>query len=270
MLIFKDQCGREIQLKDFPLRIVSTVPSQTELLCSLGLENNIVGITAYCVHPKNLLADKENIGGTKDLQIEKIQKLKPDLIISNKEENVRQQIEKLAKTIPVWVSDVETLEQGLDLISEIGDLTGRKIEAEDLLTQIYIEKKVLKKTPSLRTLYFIWKDPFMAAGTSTYIGDILDFNGLKNIAPTNEERYPQMAFDKLEDFDPELILLTSEPYAFSTKEAHELALKFPNALVKIVDGEMFTWYGSRVLLAMKYFQKLSKELRLHFQVGVKN
>lgn len=270
MLIFKDQCGREIQLQDFPLRIVSTVPSQTELLCSLGLENNIVGITAYCVHPKNLLFDKPVIGGTKDLQIEQILKLKPDLIIANKEENVKPQIEKLAETIPVWISDVETLEQGLDLISKIGDITGKKIEAEDLLTQIYIEKKVLKKTPPLRTLYFIWKEPFMTAGKSTYIGDILDFNGLKNSAPTNEERYPQIAFDKLEDLDPELILLTSEPYSFSTKEAHELAVKFPNALVKIVDGEMFTWYGSRVLLAMKYFQKLTTELRLKFPSRVEN
>lgn len=270
MLNFKDQCGREIQLKDFPLRIISTVPSQTELLCSLGLENNIVGITAYCVHPKNLLADKQVIGGTKDLQIEQILKLEPDLIIANKEENVKQQIEKLAETIPVWISDVETLEQGLDLISEIGELTSRKLEAEKLLSLIISEKELIEKAPLLKTLYFIWKDPFMAAGNSTYIGNVLNFNGLQNIAPTNVERYPQMAFDKLNDFDPELILLTSEPYSFNTKEAHELALKFPNALVKIVDGEMFTWYGSRVLLAMKYFQKLTTELRLKFPSRVEN
>lgn len=264
MMIFKDQCAREVQLKDYPLRIVSTVPSQTELLVDLGLENQIVGITAYCVHPKNLLKEKIIIGGTKDLQIHRILDLKPDLIIANKEENVKDQILELSEHVPVWISDVETLDHGLDLIGKLGALTGKKTEAENLLLEIKRSWPSLSTIKPLKTLYFIWKNPFMAAGNSTYIGNILKFNGLENIATDSRERYPQIPLEEMENMDPDLILLTSEPYSFSAKEAHNLAKKFPKAMVKIVDGEMFTWYGSRILLALKYFGKLRNELQLHF------
>ncbi len=265
MLKFKDQCQREVLLQDFPLRIVSTVPSQTELLCDLGLEKQLVGITAYCVHPKNLLSEKTIIGGTKNLNIDLIRNLKPDLIIANKEENIKEQIEDLSQGIPVWISDVENFDQGLELISEIGKLTNTIEQAKLILKSI---KKELPKTEiqrPLKTLYFIWKNPFMLAGNSTYIGNMVEFNGLQNIAPKTEDRYPQIAFDKLKELDPELILLTSEPYSFKSLEAHEIAQVFPNALVKIVDGEMFTWYGSRMVLAMKYFSSLQKGIQLYFK-----
>lgn len=264
MMKFKDQCGREVLLKDFPLRIISTVPSQTELLCALGLEKQVVGITAYCVHPKNLLSEKTIIGGTKNLNIEQIRNLKPDLIIANKEENIKEQIEELEREIPVWISDVENLDQGLELISEIGKLCNKLEQAEYVLGRIKENIPQTKIQKPLKTLYFIWKNPYMIAGSSTYIGNMMEFNGLQNIAPHKGERYPQIAFDKLKELKPELILLTSEPYSFKSKEAQEMAQIFPNALVKIVDGEMFTWYGSRMILAMSYFQKLQKELDLYF------
>lgn len=264
MLKFIDQCSRELILNEFPKRIVSTVPSQTELLCDLGLEDRIVGITGYCVQPAHLLSEKTVIGGTKDLQIDKILSLKPDLIIANKEENIREQIEKLSAKIPVWISDVESLDQGLDLISKIGELTNSSEKAQEIVAQIGSTalNGNLKKAP--KTLFFIWKEPYMLAGNSTFIGDVLKNLGLENIAPSNSQRYPQISFENLKDFDPDLILLSSEPYSFSTKEAYILAEIFPKALLKIVDGEMFSWYGSRMIHSMRYFKNIQNQLLLYF------
>ena len=264
MPTYVDQCGRTVEMEGIPNRIVSTVPSQTELLHDLGLNEAIVGVTAYCVHPKSLMESKTVIGGTKDLKLEQIRALKPDLIIANKEENIKEQIEELAKEFPVWISDVETFEQGLSMIKDIGKLTGKVAEANEMVDQISSLKQSVALANSLRTLYFIWKEPYMLSGNSTYISNMLDHLGLENIAPSNSQRYPQIAYDALKEYDPELILLTSEPYSFKAADAHELGELFPNALIKIVDGEMFTWYGSRMILAMRYFQKLASELSLRF------
>lgn len=261
---FTDQTGRTIHLRDYPKRIISTVPSQTELLYDLGLGDHVVGITAYCVHPKGWLQEKTIIGGTKNLNAKLIRELKPDLILANKEENVKEQIEKLAQDIPVWLSDAESFDEGVDMIRQVGALCGKAKAAESLADTIEQKRKEIPPTPPLRTLYFIWKEPYMLAGTSTYIGKLTELSGLQNIAPQNDQRYPQIAFDQLQTLDPQLILLTSEPYSFTTQDAHTLAELFPNALIKIVDGEMFSWYGSRMLLAMEYLRKLSEEIRLIF------
>lgn len=264
MLSFEDQCGRKVELKSFPKRIVSTVPSQTELLHYLGLDEAIVGLTAYCVHPKGFLQEKAIVGGTKDLNLSKIRELKPDLIIANKEENVKDQIEELAKDIPVWISDVEDFNDGLQMIKAIGELTNSAKKAHKLKGEIIDACAQIGVNPSLRTLYFIWKEPFMVANHDTYISSILDLLKLKNIVPDTMERYPELSTESLKALDPQLILLTSEPYSFTSGDAHALAEIFPKALIKIVDGEMFTWYGNRMLNAMLYLKRLSAELKLHF------
>ena len=261
---FRDQVNREVEIAHSPQRIISTVPSQTELLYHLGLESRTVGITAYCVRPPHWLKEKTVIGGTKNLQLEKIRSLKPDLIIGNKEENIREQIEDLALEIPVWLSDICSVDDALAMIEAVGEITDTEAKAHDLRQNIAKARTVAQEMPEIRTLYFIWSEPFMVAGRDTFIGQMLNEAGLKNVAPWNEQRYPQLKPEELEKLDPDLILLSSEPYAFKTADLHNLARRLPKAKFKLVDGELFSWYGSRMLLAFRYFQRLREELKLLF------
>lgn len=246
------------------MRIISTVPSQTELLYYLGLEEQVVGITAYCVHPKHWLKDKMVIGGTKDLKIDLIKSLKPDLIIGNHEENVKEQIETLSENCKVLISRIETVEDALNMILEVGAATNTSEKAKDLVAEITILRSKLKKpTNPKQVAYFIWNEPMMLAGQNTFIGKILEEAGFINAAPTQEQRYPQIAFDKIDTLNTDILLLASEPFAFTTKHLHELAKTNPKSLCKIVDGELFSWYGSRMLLAYKYLIQLQNEMELH-------
>ena len=143
MAFFADQLGRSVELLNAPKRIVSLVPSQTELLFDLGLNDKVVGITKFCVHPEGWYRTKKRIGGTKQLHIDEIKELTPDLIIANKEENVRDQIEELAKDFPVWISDVNNLDSASSMITGIGEITSRKPQAKDIIHQIQADRKGL-------------------------------------------------------------------------------------------------------------------------------
>ena len=255
MASFTDQTGRKILLAEAPVRIISTVPSQTELLYDLGLGDNVVGITAYCVHPPDWLQEKVIIGGTKNLQLEKIKALKPDLIIGNKEENIKEQIEELASEFPVWLSDVKTLEDAVEMIDTVGKMCQKEAEADQLNREIkhWREKIRSEKRPSKTAAYFIWKDPFMLAGPDTFINAMLQEAGFKNVIEQSGPRYPQVVLDELKQLDPDVILLSSEPYPFNSADLHTMADFFPNSGHKVVDGELFSWYGSRIIRALKYF-----------------
>ncbi len=254
---FTDQTGRTAELKGVPQRIVSTVPSQTELLYDLGLGEKVVGITAFCERPKNWLEEKEIIGGTKDLRIEKIKSLKPDLIIGNKEENIREQIEALSSEFPVWLSDVKALDDALDMILDVGKICSAGDEAGTIHSQITkLRQKQASKPGSLGSVaYFIWKDPFMLAGTDTFINSMLQECGFKNVLGATEQRYPQLTLEEIARLSPDHILLSSEPYPFAVSDLHELADHFPNAAHRIVDGQMFSWYGSRITRSLEYFYR---------------
>lgn len=259
MAVFTDQTKRQIEISSTPLRIISTVPSQTELLYDLGLEEQVVGITAYCVHPQHWLSEKQVIGGTKNLKIDLIRSLKPDLIIGNKEENIKEQIEELATNIPVWLSDIVTVDDALEMISEVGKITNTSAKAEDLVAEIQTERhKLSKPTTPKKAAYFIWNEPMMVAGTDTFINAMMEEAGLVNAFAHREERYPQITKEELKQANPDLIILSSEPYRFTTKHLHEFATLCPQAKVKIMDGEMFSWYGSRMKKAFGYLKVLSK------------
>lgn len=263
MARFRDQMRREIQLDQPVRRIVSTVPSQTELLADLGLEDKVVGITAYCNRPTDWLKEKTVIGGTKDLNLEKIRSLQPDLIIGNKEENIKEQIEALSEDIPVWLSDVETVDQALDMIKEIGALTNSPEKAKALIQTITREREAVQKLPfNCRVAFFIWQDPYMLAGKNTFIGALLEELGLENAALTGSGRYPEIQESDLADLDLDLILLTSEPYAFTTSDLHKIS-RFSRQS-KIVDGALFSWYGSRLVKTFLYLARLNRELALVF------
>jgi len=259
MPLFTDQLNREVKLIKTPRRIISTVPSQTELLFYLGLDEEIVGITKFCIHPANKIKNKPKIGGTKQLNIEQIRELKPDLIIANKEENERAQVEELMAICPVWISNINTLADALDMIRDVGAMVGKRDEGKILADTISAKFTVLNASAlNLKVAYLIWRKPYMAAGRGTYIDSMLQLCGFSNAFDI--ERYPEVDNDILINADPDVVMLSSEPYPFKDKHIEELKTILPNAKIILVDGEMFSWYGSRLLLAADYFTSVIKLL----------
>jgi len=253
-----DQLHRSIQVPDRPMRIVSLVPSQTELLYDLGLGERVVGITKFCIHPESWFKTKHRIGGTKKIDMDKVRALKPDLIIGNKEENERKAIEALAKEFPVWMSDIRDLDGALDMVMRIGELSGTAEKAKDLADRIALGFAALKAREEPRTAaYLIWREPYMVAGHGTFINDMLKRCGLINVFDEDDARYPEITEKELAEADPEVILLSSEPYPFKEKHILELNMICPGTPVHIVNGEYFSWYGSRLLRSPEYFNGLN-------------
>lgn len=242
-------------------RIVSLVPSQTELLHFLELESETIGITKFCIHPSSWHRDKVKIGGTKNLNIEKIISLEPDLIIANKEENVKEQVEKLANDFNVWVTDVNNLDDALQMIEDIGSLTKKETKASTLIKSI--KNEFLQNQHHLNVLknvvYLIWKDPYMTIGGDTFINNMLLQAGYKNLFD-NTIRYPEVSIELLQALKPEYIFLSSEPYPFSNKHMEELKTSLPDSVIMLVNGEMFSWYGPRLLQSANYFNQLRLKL----------
>ncbi len=260
-MITTDQCGRFVNLPDTPKRIVSLVPSQTELLFDLGLSDEVVGITKFCIHPEEWYRTKTRVGGTKDCMISRIDQLQPDLIIANKEENVKEQIDTLSEKWPVWVSDINNLEQALDMILQIGRLTGKSQQADKLYSQIQHSFQSLITTAIRpRTAYLIWKDPYMTIGGDTFIHSMLDLAGFTNIFK-QKNRYPETHPEELRSLGCEVLLISSEPYPFREKHIEELQAQLPGTQMLLADGEMFSWYGSRLLKVPAYFQKLREKIK---------
>ncbi len=251
--------GRVVEIPFPPKRIISLVPSQTELLFHLGLNNEVLGITKFCVHPREWFQSKNKIGGTKHLHLDKIRALQPDLIIANKEENEQQQIETLMHEFPVWLSDIKTLDDALDMILQIGTITGKEAVAKNILEEIQLRFQQIKTpTQSLSAMYLIWREPYMTVNRDTFIHDMLLRCGFKNIFAQADSRYPEISVEQIIDAKPELILLSSEPYPFKSTHITQLKSEIRNSksVIILVDGEMFSWYGSRLLQAPLYFNEL--------------
>lgn len=260
---FRDQLGRDIEINFPPKRIISLVPSQTELLFELGLDKEIIGLTKFCIHPIEKFAERTKVGGTKQLNIDLIGSLKPDLIIGNKEENEQGQIETLMAEFPVWMSDIYTLEDAKQTILQIGDLVDRQPEAAYLNFLIHagftdLQTLALQRGIDKTVAYLIWRSPYMLAGRDTFIDDVLAINGLRNVI--KQSRYPEMDLNELSILKPDLIFLSSEPYPFKEKHLEEIKTAVPGAKVMLVDGEMFSWYGSRLVKAVQYLFQLQLEL----------
>jgi len=253
-----DQMGREVHFPYPPLRIVSLVPSQTELLFDLGLQEQVVGVTKFCIYPPTARHSASLIGGTKNFDFAKIKAAQPDLIIGNKEENYQEGIEQLERYFPVWLSDIADLPSALDMIRRVGDLTGKTQLAEPLAAEIKqsFDKLRLAATAPLATAaYFIWRKPYMVAASGTFIDDMLRRAGFRN-AFAGLGRYPEITPEQLARVAPAHILLSSEPYPFGEKHVAEFQEICPAAKIQVVDGELFSWYGSRLRLSAAYFQEL--------------
>lgn len=266
---FTDQLHRTIEIAGTPKRIISLVPSQTELLYDLGLRDEVVGITKFCVHPNEWYRNKTRVGGTKTYDFEKIKALNPDLIIGNKEENEQEQMEQLMVQYPVWMSDIYTLTDAMQMILQIGALVNRQAEAELLRSKIekaftaFYAFRAEAPLKQLKVAYFIWRMPYMVAASHTFIYHLLEQCGFKNVfAGEVFERYPEISPNQLAEANPDVILLSSEPYPFKEKHVAEFQSICKNAKIVTVDGELFSWYGSRLLYAPQYFKKLIESLQL--------
>ena len=249
-----DQMNRIVNLSQNCERIVSLVPSQTELLVDLGLEDKLVGVTKFCIHPTRLKQRKTIIGGTKSFDFEKIRVLEPDLILGNKEENYKEGIESLEKDFPVWMSDIYNLADAKTMIREIGKITQTTEESNRVISEIENEESQLNHIEYKNALYFIWRNPYMMAGSNNYINEMLRLNGYKNLCNSSEfVRYPELTAEQITQINPETILLSSEPFPFKQKHVEELKKLLPKTEIKIVDGELYSWYGSRIIKALKLF-----------------
>jgi ABC-type Fe3+-hydroxamate transport system substrate-binding protein len=247
-------------------RIISLVPSQTEFLYDIGLEEEVVGITKFCIHPQSWFRTKTRVGGTKQLKLDLIRQLQPDLILANKEENVKEQVEELSKEFNVWTSDIHHLEDAYMMMTTIGEMTDKLDAAKKIIAQIqenFAELQTLnlssaamaKVDISHRTLYLIWQKPYMSVGGDTFISSMMEAAGFENCCK-DKTRYPGISIADIRELAPDLIFLSSEPFPFQEKHVHELEqLELP-ARIMLVDGEMFSWYGSRLLHAPAYFKHL--------------
>jgi ABC-type Fe3+-hydroxamate transport system substrate-binding protein len=266
-LTITDQCDRRVELAQPPQKIISLVPSQTELLYDLGLENRIAGITRYCVHPDRAMASKQVVGGTKKIVNQRVKDLQPDLIICNKEENTPAIVAFCEQLAPTYVSDVADLESAMQMMADIGQLTNTVERAQELCDQIQSRFALLNtslssgsSSSSPHALYLIWKNPYMSVGSDTFIHDMMHRGGFENVLNAHQ-RYPQLTISQMIDLEPDVILFSSEPYNFKKSDEDDVCSAFakagktPPSCIH-VDGELFSWYGSRLLRTPAYLKKI--------------
>ena len=258
MVNVTDQMGRSVNLVPGPIKIISLVPSITELLFDLELENQIVGITRFCIYPKEKVKSKTIVGDTKNVDSDLINSINPDLIIASKEENTKEEIEALMNNFNVYVSNVKTFSDALELIKDIGILTNKVKGSNVLIENIEKQFNKLKKSPSpkRKVVYLIWDNPIMTINSDTFINDMLNRAGYANVFEDRKERYPIIFPNEIRDKKPEYILLSTEPYPFTKEHVVEFERDLPFAKVMLVDGEKFSWYGSHLIKVPAYFKQM--------------
>ena len=261
-----DASGVAVELARPPRRIVSLVPSITETLCALGLADALVGITVYCVEPRAIVGGKTKIGGEKNPDLDKIRGLEPDLVIANVEENLREHVDALrAWSIPVWVTYPRTVVEGIQLIAELGAVTGAEKRAAEMVEQITplyerVAGAAARRRP-VAAFYPIWRGPYMTINRDTYIHDMLRVCGARNVFGDRAERYPTVTLDEVAAQRPDVILLPDEPFRFRrahvadfTGYADVPAVR--DGRIHLVDGKPFSWHGPRIAEALRLLPRL--------------
>jgi ABC-type Fe3+-hydroxamate transport system substrate-binding protein len=239
-------------------RIVSLVPSITELLCDLGLSAQLVGRTGFCVHPWETVRRIPKVGGTKDVKLDRVRELEPTHVVVNVDENRKEDAEALAEFVPhVVVTHPQAPRDNLDLYRQMGETFGREEEAERLCAEF--ERAYERATAVAReprdVLYLIWRDPWMTISPETYISRTLALFGWRTIPAESDERYPQV---DLAEVDVERVLLSSEPFHFKERHVAEVEELVPDAAqVALIDGEMTSWYGSRAIAGLDYLAEFT-------------
>lgn len=240
------------------MKIVSLVPSITESLFDFGLtEKEVVGRTKFCIHPAEKIQNVEIIGGTKNLHLDKIRALKPDLIIANKEENDQHQVEELMNDFKVWVTDIETLENNKTFLTDLGKLLHKKEIAQNFNNKITKTFSDVKVAQPKKVAYLIWQNPYMTVGSDTFIHEIIEKLGFENLSK-NQTRYPEISVEEMKEAD--CIFLSTEPFPFKQNHVKEFQKLLPNTKIILVDGEAFSWYGTHLAQCAAYFKTLTETI----------
>lgn len=237
-------------------RIVSLVPSITELLCDLGLAPQLVGRTGFCIHPAEVVRDIPKVGGTKDVNIEKIRKLAPSHLVVNIDENEKPTVDKLAQFVPnIVVTHPIEPRDNLALVRLMGGVFCAQERADAWCREFERELAQVQAGRPQRVLYCIWKDPWMTVSRDTYIARMLALIGW-SIPEIGDVRYPSFQWSDALVRDVDQVLLSSEPYRFTKEHVDALELQIGRP-VQLVDGEMMSWYGSRALQGIRYLKGLA-------------
>jgi len=237
-------------------RIVSLVPSITELLCDLGLAPQLVGRTGFCIHPAEVVRDIPKVGGTKDVNIEKIRKLAPTHLVVNIDENEKPTVDKLAEFVPnIVVTHPIEPRDNLALVQLMGGVFCAQARADAWCGEFERELALVQKGRPQRVLYCIWKDPWMTVSRDTYIAHMLALIGW-SIPEIGDVRYPSFQWGDALVHDVDQVLLSSEPYRFTEEHVDALERQIGKP-VQLVDGEMMSWYGSRALQGIRYLKDLA-------------
>jgi len=261
MMIVQDQLDQILDFEKAPERVVSVVPSQTELLHFMGLDESVIGITKFCVHPNEWYKFKTRVGGTKNLNISKIKNLKPDFVLANQEENTKEDIDAISQICNVYTSSIYNFKDAYKMIEDVGIIFQKKHESLLLIDQLKSDLEDRQITSSIRSAYLIWHKPYMTISSNTFIHFLLNHFGFKNVfAGIGDSRYPEISIEQLIDAKPEIVFLSSEPYPFKNKHVKELKKQLIGANVLLVDGELFSWYGPRLLHTSKYVKTLKENL----------
>ena len=258
-----DALGRRVVLPDRPQRIVSLVPSITDLLHAMSLGDRVAGVTRFCERPEHWRETKTIVGGTKNVKANVIRDLNADLVLANREENKKADVESIteASDAPVYVTDVETVPDATDMIRVVGALTGTQSAAQDMADTIDARFDALETNGTVRAVYLIWRDPYMSVGRDTFIHDVMTRGGFAN--PFRKAtRYPEVTLDQIAAQEPDVVLCSSEPFPFHQKErfTQEIRDALPDTSVEIVDGQLFSWYGPRLLETPAYLRELRETL----------
>ncbi|WP_405097898.1 ABC transporter substrate-binding protein [Oceanobacillus sp. FSL H7-0719] len=251
----RDHLDRMVNLNGKPKRIISLVPAITETMYHLGLEKEIIGRTRFCKFPADKVQEAINIGGTKDIKLERIHELKPDLIIAEKEENTKEIVEILEQHYPVFVFEVQHIKDVYRMIEDLGSLTDRKAAANELINNIQSAFQALPSADGKRAAYVIWRKPYMVVGKDTYIQSLLEEMGFINPFIKADGRYPVVTEEEFLQAELDMILLATEPFPFQEKHFKEFQAFLPNVKPMVIDGEMF-WYGAKMVEAADYFKKV--------------
>jgi len=251
---FVDAIGTEHPVAGRDARIVSLVPSVTELLCDLGLAPQLVGRTGFCIHPREVVRDIPKVGGTKDVNVDRIRELAPTHLVVNVDENEKETVEELARFVPsVIVTHPLAPDDNLGLYRLLGGIFDRPAKTErlcDAFSAAYDDLTAATRPPET-VLYLIWRDPWMTVSRDTYISRTLALVGWETVPGSADERYPEIDPAELAG-SVERVLLSSEPYRFREKHLAEVEALVPGARVSLIDGEMTSWYGSRAIAGLRY------------------
>ena len=245
----KDLLGRSFDFATPPNRVVSLVPSLTETLFDLGAGDAVAGITDFCIFPEGI--ERPRVGGTKTPRIDEIRALAPDLVYMNLEENLERHAKQIESFAPVFVTEPKTVDDVVELITTLGVIHDRRERASELT------KALTRERVAVNPFTFavpIWKKPWMWCGGDTYVSNLVESIGGRNVL-RDRERYPSMSLDEVLALRPDIVFLPDEPYLFTSADAAEI--RGPRVIGPF-PGHLFTWHGTRTILGLRFLQSLER------------